>query len=141
MTAPTVVVHELVVDVLGRPLTANQVRRIRNRHQLAALVRAWHDAGTVLARANRIPRLGGVHVWAWGRYPDRRSLPDADAVAPAVKAVVDGIVAAGVLPDDKPPHVQAVTYCAPVVAPGLPPALVVRLVPVPDWVHPAEGDA
>ncbi len=133
--------YRLTVDALGRPLTANRVRRIVNRHQLAALTCAWHDAGTVLARANRIPRLDGVHVYAWGRYPDGRSLPDADAVAPAVKAVVDGIVAAGVLPDDKPPHVQAVTYCAPVVAPGLPPALVVRLVPVSDWVHPAEGDA
>ena len=44
--------------------------------------------------------------------PGRR-LPDVDAIAPAAKAAVDGLVDAGVMPDDSPRHLRAMTFHAP----------------------------
>ena len=41
-------------------------------------------------------------VWPWDRYGARRRLPDPDAIPTACKAVLDGLVDAGVLVDDGP---------------------------------------
>ena len=43
----------------------------------------------------------------------RGVLPDCDAIAAAVKPVIDGIVDAGVILDDSPKHVRSITYHAP----------------------------
>ncbi len=43
----------------------------------------------------------------------RGVLPDCDAIAGAVKPVIDGIVDAGVILDDSPNHVRSITYHAP----------------------------
>jgi len=43
----------------------------------------------------------------------RGVLPDCDAIAAAVKPVIDGIVDAGVILDDSPEHVRSITYHAP----------------------------
>lgn len=109
----------------GRPPTQNQRRRQHWSRQSKS-ARVWKHAGAVLARAHRIPTLTAVTVECWGRYPDRRSLPDPDGLAPGLKAVLDGIVQAGVIPDDTPAHVRGVTYLPAVIAPG-PPGLIVRI--------------
>ena len=43
----------------------------------------------------------------------RGVLPDCDAIAAAVKPVIDGIVDAGVILDDSPEDVRSITYHAP----------------------------
>lgn len=67
---------------------------------------------------------------ARAEYPTSRSLPDADATAPSVKGVIDGLVDAGIIDDDGPTHLHAVTYEAPRVVTGCTPAVVVQIDPV-----------
>lgn len=113
----------LVVDCCGRPVLSNN----RLHHYVKAQqIKPWREAGCVLARKAQVPRLRSVHIDVWGRYPNRKT-PDVDAVAPTLKAVLDGIVDAGVIPDDKPPFVESITFWAPKVEAGKPPALIVRL--------------
>lgn len=116
----------LVVDMLGRPLTANAAHRL---HHIAA-TRArgeWRDAVTVLARQARIPRLSAIRVVAQARYETRKSISDCDAISPTVKGALDGLVAAGVIVDDRLPYVLRVTYEAPLVGTGLADALLLTI--------------
>jgi hypothetical protein len=115
----------LVIDTLGRPLLTNRVHRM---HPQAAgkIRREWRDHATVLARAQRIPHLTAVAVTVQARYRTRTG-SDCDAPAPAVKGVIDGLVLAGVIPDDGPAWVHRVTYLACEVGTGLPDALIVTV--------------
>lgn len=116
----------LTIDQCGRPLLANATHKMHPRAATAARA-VWRDTTATLARAARIPTLEGITVEARCRYPDRRSLPDTDAASPAVKGCIDGLVAAGVLTNDTPEFVRRVAYLAPVVARGLPPALILTI--------------
>lgn len=128
--------YEIVVDCCGRPLLSNA--RL-NVYVKAQVVKEWRHAGCVLARAQRIPNLARVSVACWGRYPTR-TLPDVDAVAPSLKAVLDGVVDAKVLIDDRPPFVQSVTYYEPVHVKGCKPALIVVLTVLEgDVTHPGRA--
>jgi crossover junction endodeoxyribonuclease RusA len=69
----------------------------------------WREAFGWLARSRRIPPL------AWAKFTVQASfrlgvLPDPVAEYPAYKAAVDGLVDAGVLPDDNGTYVHAVTF-------------------------------
>ena len=68
-----------------------------------------------------------IDAWAEHGMPDRRSLPDTDAASPTVKGCIDGLVRAGVLANDTPQFVRAVTYFRPIVVKGLPPALILTI--------------
>lgn len=120
--------HTITIEHLGRPPTANQAHRMHPL-QVAKLRRQYREAAAVLARAHKIPAFDAITVTAHGEYPNRRSLPDVDAIAPAVKPVIDGLVDAGVIADDNHLHVHSVTYLAPRVVPGCTPALVVTINP------------
>jgi Holliday junction resolvase RusA-like endonuclease len=120
--------HTIVVDHLGRPPTTNRLRTVHYRVR-AATDKEWRDAGCILARQAKVPKMSACTVSVHGRYPTRSSLPDLDGIAPALKAVLDGIVDAGVLTDDRYPFVQRITYDPPVIAKGQPAALVVTLTP------------
>ena len=66
-------------------------------------------AACVMALKAKVPRLGRVSVVAEYQPPDRRHR-DADNPVASVKAAIDGIVAAGVLPSDESPrYVESVT--------------------------------
>jgi hypothetical protein len=119
---------EFVVDHLGRPTTTNRAHQMHHR-QVSADRKEWRNAGFVLGRAQKVTRCNAITVEAWGRYPNRRSLPDPDGIAPAVKGVLDGLVDAGVVADDSGEFVHAITYRAPVVGAGQPAALIVRITP------------
>jgi len=75
----------------------------RNRH--GQVIR---DAAIVMARKARIPALGRVAITAEYRPPDRRRR-DPDNIMPAVKYAIDGITAAGIIPDDSAAYVAGVT--------------------------------
>jgi hypothetical protein len=61
--------------------------------------RAWRDAGNVHAQQARLPRLPSAHIVAELRFTDRRRR-DPHNFMPTIKAVVDGLVDYGLLPDD-----------------------------------------
>lgn len=99
------------------PISANAHRRLAP-HDRARVDREWRDAFAMLARAQRIPRLELVAVDAWPIWPNRRSLPDPGNAYPVVKAALDGIVDAGVIPDDTGAHVDRITLHRPDVEAG-----------------------
>lgn len=69
--------------------------------------RAWRDTTKVLAIASRLPTCQHVHV-ALEMHPRDRRRRDADnLVSGVLKHVLDGLVDAGVIPDDTPHHVTA----------------------------------
>jgi hypothetical protein len=118
--------YEVCISHMGRPLLANQAHQMHHR-TLAPIRKGYRDGAATLARAQKIPHHERVTVTAHAEYPTRRSLPDADAIAPSVKSILDGLVDAGVLDDDGPAYVTAVTYEAPRVVAGCTPAVVVRI--------------
>ena len=127
----------MVIDWLGRPRLTNADRRAHH-HEVAAHRRLWREAGAQAARLARVPGLGAVEVTVQGRYPDGR-LPDADACAPSVKGVIDGLVDAGVIPDDGPERVRSVTYLRARTDQAAPAALVVRIEEVIEDEGPERG--
>lgn len=82
-------------------LTANQRLHHHARAQLTAALR--HQAGW-LARAQKIPRIERAWIVCVYHAPDRRRRDPANW-APTAKALVDGLVDAGVLADDDAKHV------------------------------------
>lgn len=115
--------YELEIDWLGRPLNAN---RARNLHHFAKAKASseWRAAGIMAARMAKIPPLGAASFTVQSRYTHNR-LTDTDACAPALKAVLDGLVDAGVLETDTALHVKSVTYLAPFHDPAKKDALLV----------------
>src|SRR5262245_26393606 len=68
-----------------------------------------------LARANQIPLLQAIELEVHPHVPSGRHRPDVAAHAPAAKAAVDGLVDAGVLTNDGPSYVRAITFRPPIV--------------------------
>jgi len=88
----------LVLPYETPPLTANQRMHhfARARH-----VKALRGTTTMLARAARIPELPACRVTlTW--FVQTRHRRDADNVVPTLKAACDGLVDAGIVPDDTP---------------------------------------
>ncbi len=76
-------------------------------------MKPYKAAGCAAALAAKIPKLGAVEV----EFITIRPGPmDADGPHPTYKALLDGVVASGVLVDDGPKWVRSITYHA--VAPG-----------------------
>ncbi len=83
-----------------------------DRHHWAkknALVQEIKTISTVLARTQGIPPMDRVEITSTYHPRDRRRR-DCDNLSPTVKAIIDGLVAAGILPDDDHHHVTAITY-------------------------------
>ena len=101
---------------LGRPPTENKHRTL-HPHARAKVDREWRDAGHLHAVAARRTwtAVPPVLVTATPHHRDRRSPQDAGACLPAVKAVLDGIVDGGFLPDDGPQWVAGILLRAPVI--------------------------
>jgi crossover junction endodeoxyribonuclease RusA len=95
-----------------RPWTANAERRWHYQKR-AEEVRHARERWGWLAKAERIPAMLRISVEAIPVRQTRASWPDVAACYPAVKAAIDGLVDAGVVPDDNPTHVVRVTFHAP----------------------------
>ena len=67
--------------------------------QHAAKVRAWRDAAHWIARAEKLPKVRKAQIIATLHFGDRRRR-DAHNYYPTLKAIVDGLVDHGLLPDD-----------------------------------------
>jgi len=96
----------------ARPWAANQHNRL-SWPERAVLVREWRSAFRVLALEAGIPPLERITVLAMPIRANRRSRPDVAACYPAVKAAIDGLCDAGVIPDDNPDHLSEIRFTAP----------------------------
>lgn len=119
------------VDCCGRPLTHNAAKEL---HPAAAQRerQAWRNASATLARQVRIPKLACVEITVQAHYPDRRSWPDPDGIYPSVKGIIDGLVQAQVLPDDRGEFVRCVAYMRPVLWPDRNAGITVKIEEVSD---------
>ncbi len=65
--------------------------------------RAWRDAGRVYAMQAKLPKLDRAHLLAELRFADERRR-DVHNLYPSIKALVDGLIDYGLLPDDNHRH-------------------------------------
>jgi hypothetical protein len=94
-----------------RPWTTNS-ERAGNRWQRADNVKTWRNAFCILARNQKIPTLKQCDIIV-EVYQKGGRLQDVAACNPAVKAAIDGLVDAKVMPDDSPAYLQSITFKAP----------------------------
>jgi hypothetical protein len=97
-----------------RPPTTNAERR-NTRWDRADSTATWRTDFFWRAKQHHIPPLDRIRVVAIPHHANRRSPQDTGACAPAVKAAIDGLVDAGVIPDDNGRHVSEIVYRAPVI--------------------------
>jgi hypothetical protein len=87
-----------------------------SRYPRAALIKILKNAGYVMAKRLKLPRIECADVSVEYLPPAHRrpfasaQIRDADNLAPAVKALIDGITMAGVFPQDSVKHVRRVSY-------------------------------
>lgn len=91
-----------------KPVTVN-VERAGNRWNRAAHTKEWREAFAWIAKKERLPKMRWVNVTVQP-YQKRGRLQDVAACLPSAKAAIDGIVDAGVLPDDSGEYVRMVTF-------------------------------
>lgn len=97
----------------SRPLTLNAERR-GNRHQRADAVRTWRRAFWALALESKVGRLERITITVDVYLKGRRAI-DIDACTPSLKAAIDGLVDARVIPDDGHGHIESITITEPVL--------------------------
>ena len=95
----------------AKPGTLNAERKAHWSKRAAATAE-WRSAFWALAKEAKVPKLARVTLDVRVECRTRR-LPDPGAVWPAVKAAEDGIVDAGVIPDDTGEHVLWLRMWAP----------------------------
>jgi crossover junction endodeoxyribonuclease RusA len=95
-----------------RPWTTNAERK-GNRWERAELVKVWRSAFQILAKSERIPPMTWMSVTVEPHQKGGR-LQDVGACHPSVKAAIDGMVDAGVLPDDSSQYLRSLIYLPPV---------------------------
>jgi hypothetical protein len=118
-----------------RPWTVN-AERAANRWQRARDTKEWRQATALYAKQHRVPLLTDATVTVSLVLKGR--LQDTAACLPALKAVVDGLVDAGMFVDDTGDHVRQIVFQAP--GRGSPDAMTVgvlgRLVTADGYTQP-----
>lgn len=99
-----------------RPWTANSARAAKHWSVNSTRTKAWREAFARLAAD--VGPIGPAVLVVTPYLRDRRHRQDVAACAPAAKAAIDGLVDAGVWPDDTAEWVTAVTYMPPVYGQG-----------------------
>jgi crossover junction endodeoxyribonuclease RusA len=92
-----------------RPWTTNAERSMHYMKR-AALIKDCRPRFFWLAKQHPIPALKRIKVHAYPLAKDRRWRPDVAACYPAVKAAIDGMVDAGVIPDDNDTYLASITF-------------------------------
>ena len=92
----------------GTPLTnANGREHWSRKARTGASLR---EVAGFLARSQRIPKLGKAGFVFWYLPPDKRRRDTPNILYAASKSCIDGIVDAGVLPDDCDKYVKYLTF-------------------------------
>jgi len=93
-----------------KPITTN-AERAGNRFVRADFTKHWRQLGFLVAR--QLPKAQWLIVIA-EPHQEKGRLQDVGACNPSVKAVVDGIVDAKIIPDDSADYVKEVRFLPPV---------------------------
>jgi hypothetical protein len=112
---------------LDKILTANH----GNRHWTyrSGLTKTWRDGAQTICKALKIPPMQHAVIHISWNPPDNRRRDSANCY-PTAKAVVDGVVAAGVLPDDDWRHVDGpYMHMGPITKPA---SITIAILPVQD---------
>ena len=96
VSAPEVGSWTVTIPAPAPWLSANHRRDLRRQTPDR---RAWRDAGLVHARRVHLPKLEKVHIVAELRFTTARRR-DPHNYYPTLKALVDGLVDYGLIPDD-----------------------------------------
>jgi hypothetical protein len=112
-------------------LTANR-QRTQSHHTWGPMNKATRQASCVLARKAKVPRLEQVGIEVQP-VQTKGVLADPGAHAPTAKAVIDGLVDAGVLEDDSGKVVAYLQMWAPWKGPEE--GIYVSVVPLPEVEH------
>jgi len=94
-----------------RPWTTN-AERAGNRWERAKLTKEWRAGFQLLAKYEKIPPMVWITVTVEPHQKGGR-LQDVGACNPSVKAAIDGLVDAGVLPDDSSQFVKSLVFLPP----------------------------
>lgn len=97
-----------------RPLTVNAVAGMHRQAWAKHTAQTRSDWGW-LAREARVQACEVVELTVTPLHKDRRSPQDVAACAPEAKAAIDGLVDAGLIPDDSPAHLLRVVFLPPVI--------------------------
>lgn len=100
------------------PVTLNVAKQSQMQWKLRKELQKWRKVGRDRAAgALRLspPLTPPVRVVVHHYRPNRAAMPDTGAPILAAKAVIDGAVEAGLLPNDKPETVRRLTFLAPEV--------------------------
>lgn len=99
----------------GWSLNRERTWHYQQRHKA---VKKWRDHFKNEALALGIPTLKRVRFEVYTTF-GTRALQDPGNNMPAAKAAIDGLVDAGVIPDDIPNHVASITFHAPTYEKGV----------------------
>ena len=102
---------EFTLELNQKPWTTN-TERSTNRYKIGGFTSQWRGAFAWLAKSQKIPPMKWIEVTAEPHQKFGR-LQDIGACNPAVKAAIDGLVDAGVLPDDSSEYMQRLTFLPP----------------------------
>lgn len=104
-----------VVEVWGEMWTLNKERTLHHFSR-AKKVKEWREAACVVAQARKIPKMKAVEVRFTPHRRNRQGMADTGGHFPVAKAIIDGLVDAGVLTGDGPDIVRRLVFEAPVVS-------------------------
>lgn len=107
--AKTVVPRSWQLTHHEKPWTVN-AERSWHFHKRARAVKEVRNAFAWLAVESKVPALAAVRVSVVPLAKDRRGIQDVAACMPAAKAAIDGLVDAGVIPDDNPSHMRSLAF-------------------------------
>ena len=119
----------LTIDVEGRPPMVNQLRKMGHAER-RRVGREWKAACQAAIHALGPPGdpFEVYDVSAWMGAPDRRSWPDCDGIATAVKWAVDELVRAEWIADDA--GMRSLRMWRPMLRPDRPHHLALKVVPI-----------
>ncbi len=99
------------LELARRPWTTN-AERAGNRWERAKLTKEWRSDFQLLAKYEKIPPMAWITVTVEPHQKGGR-LQDVGACNPSAKAAIDGLVDAGVLPDDSSKFVKSLIFLPP----------------------------
>nr|DAF53066.1 MAG TPA: crossover junction endodeoxyribonuclease [Siphoviridae sp. ctJyX12] len=111
-----------------------------DRRRTAPTVKNLRTTAMIRARAAGIGRSDRLRIVAWLRFPDSRRR-DPHNYMPTLKAMVDGFVDAGVLPDDDRRHLQGPDLRCDLLAPMVAKRLGSQMFGITFEAYPFEGRA
>jgi crossover junction endodeoxyribonuclease RusA len=119
--------HSITLRFEQRPWTANWARGKGHWVEVARRTAEWRTAWCALGHAHVGRQLRASRVVVTPYLPNRRGQQDTGGCFPAAKAAIDGLVDAGVWPDDTAEWVTELTFRPPVY--GMGEALEIEIVP------------